>query len=921
MVYSEKNIDKFIKKWQGKGKEKQDDQAYWHDLLSYIFGLTDITNRIEAQKDVIGTDGNTKWIDIYIPETKVIIEQKSLNINLDKPQAGHDGMTPYEQAKMYDNCLPLSEKARWIVTSNFAEIWIYDMESKKPEDSVVKVSLENLQREYKQLRFLYDPKVEQIKHEFEISKEAGDEIGKIYDALIKQYPENPSNDDLKNLNTLCVRLVFCYYAEDAGLFNDESFSNYISSFNPLHLRNGLKELFRILNTPESDRDPFDEPSLLAFPYVNGGLFDGRNNVIPQFDEDTKTILLEAADFNWSDISPTIFGAIFESTLNQETRRNNGMHYTAVENIHKVIDPLFLNDLRAELEDIKAYKQPNVRHQKLRSFQDKLASLNFLDPACGSGNFLTETYISLRRLENEAIEQLSSTLMFTTEKDTLIKVHLQQFFGIEINDFAVSVAKTALWIAENQMMNITKSMVINADTLNFLPLTSYTNIKEGNALRIDWNEVIHSEKCNFIMGNPPFVGARLMDKNQKEDISIIFKGWKNAGNLDYVSCWFKKSSDYMSGTNIKAALVSTNSLTQGDSVATLWEPLFNDGIQINFAYRTFRWDSEANIKAHVHCVIIGFHKSSYSGEKTLFDGEDKASVRNINAYLVNAQNVFVKSRSVPFDNNIPQVMFGSMANDDKGKLSNYSSEEKANIIKAYPESEKFFKRIIGSEEYINNKERWCIWLDNVSPEEYMNIPPIMNAINAVKVSRSNSEREATRKLAKYPMLFGEIRQPNKEYMLIPRTSSENRRYIPMGYISPDVIANDATIISPDAELYHFAVLTSSVHMAWMRTVAGRLKSDYRYSAKIVYNNFPWCDLTDSNKAIFSKTAQDILNARANHPGATLADLYGENFELFTDLAEAHEANDKAVMKAYGFKANMTEPQIVAELMKMYQELTK
>ena len=921
MAVRDKNISKFISKWQGRGKEKQDDQAYWTDVLSYIVELTDITNRIEPQKDVIGPDGNTKWIDIYIPETKVIIEQKSLNIDLSKPQAGHDGMTPYEQAKMYDNCLVRSEKARWIVTSNFAEIWIYDMEAKKPEDTVVKVSLDNLQREYKQLSFLYDPHVEQIIREFEISKEAGNKIGTIYEALLKQYPKKPTEDDLKNLNSFCVRLVFCYYAEDAGLFEDGLFSNYMKSFNPQHLRTGLKELFRILNTKYEDRDPFEEKVLLDFPYVNGGLFDGRNNVIPQIDEKIKDILISAADFDWSDISPTIFGAIFESTLNQDTRRDNGMHYTAIENIHKVIDPLFLNDLKSELEDIKASKQPNVRVQKLHAYQDKLASLAFLDPACGSGNFLTETYISLRRLENDVIATLNRDQMefIGAVNSSPIKVRLDQFNGIEINDFAVSVARTAMWIAENQMMEKTKEIIVNADSLNFLPLSSFTKIREANALQVDWNDIVSVDDCNYIMGNPPFVGARLMKKEQKADVAKVFDGWKKIGNLDYVSCWFKKCSDYIRGTKIKAALVSTNSITQGESVSILWEPLFNAGLNISFAHRTFRWDSEATIKAHVHCVIIGFQMYPATGNKYIYDKDTTIVAKNINAYLLDYDNVFVKNRTKPLSPSVPNMLFGNMANDDKGKLSNYSTEEKDAIVKHHPNSVKLFRKVVGSEEYINNIDRWCIWLKDVAPEEYINIPPIVSAISAVKKARSESDRDATRKLAKFPMLFGEIRQPDKEYLLIPRTSSENYRYVPMGFVASDIIANDATLIVPDAELYHFAILTSSVNMAWMKVVAGRLKSDYRYSAGIVYNNFPWCSLDDSIIAELTETAKNIIKARENHPNLSLADLYGERYDLFTDLVDAHEANDKAVLKAYGFKTGITDFDIVVELMKMYQNL--
>lgn len=919
MAVSEKNIRKFINKWQGRGKEKQDDQAYWTDLLSYIFELTDITNRIEPQKDVIGPDGNTKWIDIYIPETKVLIEQKSLNINLANPQAGHDGMTPYEQAKMYNDSLPHSEKARWIVTSNFAEIWIYDMESKKPEDSVTIVRLDNLLREYKQLRFLYDPQVEQIKREFEISKEAGDEIGKIYDALIKQYPENPSVDDLKNLNTFCVRIVFCYYAEDAGLFEEELFKKYIKSFNPQHLRNGLKELFRILNTQDSERDQFEEPSLLRFPYVNGGLFDGKNNVIPQLDENIQKVLIEAADFNWNDISPTIFGAIFESTLNQETRRNNGMHYTAVENIHKVIDPLFLDDLKLELKTIKESRQPNVKIQKLRDFQDKLASLTFFDPACGSGNFLTETYLSLRKLENEAIEQLSSSLMITLSSDTLIRVHLQQFYGIEINDFAVSVAKTALWIAENQMMKKTKELIINADTLNFLPLTSFTNIKEGNALRMDWNDVIPASECSYIMGNPPFVGTKKQSPSQKEDMKIVFYNNKKYKKLDYVSAWFKKTADYTKDTAISNAFVATNSITQGEMVSLLWNQLLCDyGMHINFAYRTFRWDSEAKIKAHVHCVIIGF---SYNAVKSpiIYDGNETIVCKQINGYLKDAPPISIpKNQKSLFG--LPEMIKGSQLFDG-GNYIFETREDRDNFVNKEPRAANLIHRYFNSFNFLHSEsvEQYCLFLDDCQPTEIKSMPSVLQKVADVKHFRENHKAKEVRAVKDTPSKYYIANIPQKPCIVIPVVSSQRREYIPIDFGEKGAIYTNALNYIEDTSLFLFGLLNSSVHNSWMRYYAGRLKSDYRYSKDLIYNNLPVPIIDVDMKEAIEKTAQDIITARNKYPGNSLADLY-DPLTMPIELRKAHEANDKAVKKAYGFKLNMTEPEIVSELMKMYQKIT-
>lgn len=719
---------------------------------------------------------------------------------------------------------------------------------------------------------------------------------------------------------LCVRLVFCLYAEDAGLFGKHGiFHDYLEKFNTDDLRRALIDLFKVLDTKPQDRDPYMKEDLAQFPYVNGGLFADENIEIPNLNDTVKELLLSNAseDFDWSDISPTIFGAVFESTLNPETRRSGGMHYTSIENIHKVIDPLFLDDLKSELDGILMIKVLKARKEKLLAFQQKLSELKFLDPACGSGNFLTETYLSLRRLENKALEAYQGgQIGFGDENINPIKVSIGQFYGIEINDFAVTVAKTALWIAESQMMHETENILhLN---LEFLPLKSYTNIIEGNALRIDWNDVIPNGELNYIMGNPPFVGARLMNESQKEDISNIFKGTKGSGNLDYVSCWYKKATNYIDNTKIEVAFVSTNSITQGEQVAILWKDILERGVNINFAYRTFRWDSEASLKAHVHCIIIGFSFIKRT-EKYLYENDKVKKANNINPYLIDAPNVYIESHSSPLCN-VPKMDFGSMPNDG-GFLSNYSKEQKEDICNRYPNTEDLFKNIVGAEEFINNKERYCIWLKDVEPSIYKSNSIIMEAIKNVKDLRENSNREATRKLAITPYLFGEIRQPKTDYLLVPSTSSERRRYIPIGFFDSNTISSNANLVIPNATLYNFGVLTSNVHMAWVRTVAGRLKSDYRYSAKIVYNNFPWCNPTEEQKKKIEKTAQAILDARALYPNSSLSDLYDE-LTMPKELRKAHQENDKAVMVAYGFDwRKMTESDCVAELMKMYQEIIK
>ena len=915
----EQAAKKFIEFWKDKGDEKSDTQSFWISLLHDVFGVDDPTKFIEFEKRV--RIENKSFIDGYIPSTKVLIEQKSISKDLNKPELQSDKseLTPYGQAKRYSDNLDYNERARWIITCNFKEFQIYDMDKIHSEPIILK--LEELPKQYYVLQFLIDSKDIEIQKEEEVSFKAGELVGKLYDEIVKLYIDPENEDTLKSLNMLCVRIVFCLYAEDAGLFGKHNmFHDYIEKFSGEDLREALIKLFKILDTPNEERDPYLKEELAQFPYVNGGLFEKEDIEIPRLNDTIKNILLNeaSADFDWSDISPTIFGAVFESTLNPETRRSGGMHYTSIENIHKVIDPLFLNELKYELDTIIAEPVLKTRKKKLLEYQEKLAALKFLDPACGSGNFLTESYLSIRRLENKMIASYTQgQIQLGAEELNPIKVSIKQFYGIEINDFAVTVAKTALWIAEAQMYHETQE-IINMKQ-DFLPLKTYTHITEANALRIDWNDVVPSNELNYIMGNPPFVGARLMNVGQKEDVNKIFKDVKNAGNIDYVGCWYIKSAEYMKNTNIQAALVSTNSICQGEQPAILWKKLIEEGIFINFAYKTFRWDSEASIKAHVHCIIVGFSYIN-NKDKFIYSKEKIYKAKNINGYLIDAPNIFIESRNTPISN-VSKMDFGSMPNDG-GYLSNYSKEQKDEILKQYKNSEKLFKKILGAEEFINNKERYCIWLKDISPIEYKDIKPINDAIKKVEEIRYESKREATKKLADIPNLFGEIRQPNTDYLLVPSTSSEGRNYIPIGFFNKDVISTNANLIIPNATLFEFGVLTSNVHMAWMRTVAGRLKSDYRYSAKIVYNNFPWINPTDKQKEAIEKTAQDILNARNLYPECSLAELYGKHFKYYNELYKAHKNNDAAVMNAYGFDwRKMSEDDCVAELMKLYQDLIK
>ncbi len=916
---------KFAAFWKDKGYEKGQSQTFWLTLLSDVLGVEDVGSFITFEEQV--KLDHTSFIDGIIPSTHVLIEQKSIDKNLKAAIKQSDGslLSPFQQAKRYAAELPYSQRPRWIVICNFAEFHVYDME--RPGGDPEVILLADLEKEYYRLQFLVDTGSEHIKKEMEISLQAGELVGVLYDALLKQYKDPSSQSTLQSLNKLCVRLVFCLYAEDAGIFGGKSmFHDYLRDVPVSGIRRALVELFKILDQKPESRDKYladDNPALAAFPYVNGGLFNDEDIEIPPFTEELKTLLLENAseDFNWSDISPTIFGAVFESTLNPETRRSGGMHYTSIENIHKLIDPLFLDGLKAEFAEIKEITVDRTRKAKLESFQMKLAGLEFLDPACGSGNFLTETYISLRRLENETLSLLHRGQIMLDVGDP-IQVSIGQFYGIEINDFAVTVAKTALWIAESQMMKETEDVVHMS--LDFLPLKSYANITEGNALQVDWASVVPKHELNYIMGNPPFVGYSLQSKAQKDDILSVYvdekgKPYKTAGKIDYVSGWYFKAAQLMQGTAVRTAFVSTNSITQGEQVAGVWKPLYERfGIHIDFAHRTFRWDSEASIKAHVHCVIVGFSNEPNPAPKRIYTTERYQEVENINPYLLDAPNVFIDSRTNSICN-VPQMVYGNKPTD--GGFLFLSPEERDELLKREPGTEKFIRQIYGATEYINNKARYCLWLVGASPSELRKSPFIMERVEQVRQFRLNSTKAATQRSADTPTLFQEIRHPDSEYIIIPRHSSETRRYIPFGFVQPQIVVNDAVQIIPDAKIYHFGIMMSNVHMAWTRAVCGRIKSDYRYSKDVVYNNFPWPTPTDTQKAKIEQTAQAILDARARYPESSLADLYDE-LTMPAELRKAHQDNDRAVMQAYGFSVrDMTESICVAELMRMYQSLTE
>lgn len=924
------NIKKFVDRWTGHGYEKGESQTFWIELLQDVLQVDHPTSIISFESQV--KLSHTSFIDAYIPLTKVMIEQKSIDKDLSAPVPQSDGsqLTPFQQANRYAHQLPYSKHPRWIVTCNFRSFYIYDMEHPQGEPFVV--LLENLEKEWHLLKFLVDDGDAKLKHEMEVSMAAGDLVGRIYEAFLRPFGDNPTPEDLHALNVLCVRLVFCLYAEDAGVFDKDQFYNYMKSFNPENMRIALRDLFQVLDTPVAQRDRFLEPKLAAFPYVNGSLFKQRTGeMIPPFTAETANILLDKASigFDWSDISPTIFGAVFESTLNPETRRSGGMHYTSIENIHRVIDPLFMDDLTAEFETIAELPHGKQRTAQLNAYQDKLASLRFLDPACGSGNFLTETYISIRRLENRVISELNQgqAVLGFDQQMSPIKVDIHQFYGIEINDFAVTVATTALWIAEAQMMNETERIV--SFTNDYLPLKTYNNIHEGNALRVNWEEVIDPKELDYIIGNPPFVGYSLQSKEQKEDILSIYldekgKPYKTAGKIDYVAGWYWKASVLMdqalkAGNTIRAALVSTNSITQGEQVAAIWKPLYERfNIHIDFAWRTFRWDSESALKAHVHCVIVGFSVARDSHKRVLFINEEtRRSCNNINFYLTEEDNIFIEAKSKPLCE-VPILQNGGKPTE--GGFLIMTADEKNALIQANPLAQKWVRPYMMGKDFIDRKTRFCLWLVGANPCEVRQCNQVMMRIENVRQYRLASPKVATQQKADTPMLFDEVRECKTNYVAIPKVSSERRRYIPMEYLSKEIIPGDKLFMLQDGSLFHFGILTSNVHMAWMRAVCGRLEMRYSYSNTIVYNNFPWPTPTEEQKAKIEQTAQAILDARALYPDSSLADLYDE-VTMPVELRKAHQDNDRAVMQAYGFPIkNFTESDCVAKLLEMYKALT-
>ena len=917
MNETELRIKKFSDEWQGRGYEKGDTQKFWLALLREVLNVDESDKLIDFEKPV-KIDKRTKFIDGYIAKTKVLIEQKALGVDLSKGA--------FAQANFYADNLPPSEKPRWIVTCNFAEFIIYDLAKMNSVEYGLGVKaykpltfkLNELHFVYPRLKFFVDPNADPLP-EIEISLTAADIIKIIYEAFEENYKWANVNGYKIFLDKLCTRLVFCFYASYAQIIDDKKFFKYLAKFDGARRFDALQKMFAVLNTDKKERPADLDDELKNFPHINGKLF-AEEIPLPKFNRfagnpvDKITAADNPEKINWRKISPPIFGAMFESVLNDDTRRAGGMYYTSTDNIQKVIAPLFLDDLHKEF--ITATRCKN-RAQALLDLQDKIANLKFLDPACGSGNFLTATYLSLRELENKILKKLRALKVKFPANP--VRVSINQFYGIEIHDFAVAVAQVAMYIAENQMLQQTNDEL--AMNLAAFPLKNYAKIVCANALRVDWLEVFGEnapDNFDYIIGNPPFVGARMKSAAQTADIKHVFDGWQNVGNLDYVTCWYKKAADFIQGSAIRCAFVSTNSVCQGDQVGALWKNLFAAGVHIDFAHRTFKWLNDSDNMAHVHCVVVGFSSAHNDKPKLIFDGDKVHVATNINAYLVDGENIFVESRNTPIQEGVPEIGIGNKPIDGGNYL--FTPDEMEDFIKHEPDAEKYFHPWYGAEEFIRGKRRFCLWLGDLPLEEIKKMPLCRERVEAVKNYRLASKSAGTRKIAATPTRFHVENFPRGNYILVPSVSSERRRYIPMGFMPPSVIASNLVLVIRDATLYHFGVLTSSIHMAWVRTIGGRLESRYRYSKDVVYNNFPWCAVTLRRRQMIEETAQKILDVRAKFDGWTFAALYDPQ-TMPDELRLAHKANDYAVALAYGFEDFWTdEAAIVAELMKIYKRLT-
>ncbi|MGD9887897.1 MAG: class I SAM-dependent DNA methyltransferase [Halothiobacillaceae bacterium] len=882
----------FSNEWADASRENADAKPFWVSFFN-VFGLS--AKRVASFEEPVKKLGAKQgFIDLFWKGV-LLVEHKSRGKNLD---------AAYTQALDYFPGIQERDLPRYIIVSDFARIRLHDLENGEEHE----FQLEELHQNIQLFGFIAGYQTRSFGTQDPVNIKAAELLGRLHDTF------EASDYSGHALEVLLVRILFCLFAEDTSIFERQIFQDFIEQRtheDGSDLGARLAHLFQVLNTPPEKRGKNLDDQLAAFPYVNGKLF-GETLLIPDCNRAMREALLNCSALDWSRISPAIFGSLFQSVMDSRERRNLGAHYTTETNILKAIHPLFLDTLETELAACKTTRQ-------LEAFHDKLAQIRVFDPACGCGNFLVIAYRELRRLELETLQRLRTHGQLALDTSALVLVDVDQFYGIEIEEFPAQIAQVALWLTDHQM-NMRVSEAFGQYFVR-LPLKKAPNIVHGNALRLDWHDVVAPEKLSYIVGNPPFIGAKFLNDAQRSEMTGIFAGVKNAGLVDYVSAWYRKATDYMQANPaIHAAFVSTNSITQGEQVGALWPDLLARGIKLHFAHRTFQWTSEARGKAAVHCVIIGFGLRDVS-EKWIFEYDNPKSephaikVSRINPYLVDAPDVVLANRSKPLCA-VPEIGIGNKPIDGGHYL--FTPDERDAFIAIEPNAAQWFRRWLGADEFINGYERWCLWLGDCPPNELRRMPEALKRVEAVKQFRLASKSAPTRKLAETPTRFHVENMPDSTYLLVPRVSSEKRVYVPIGFIRVDTLTSDSALISKNATPYHFGILTSMMHNAWMRAVAGRLESRYRYSAGIVYNNFPWPEPTDKQRASIEQCAQAVLDARADFPAATLADLYDPR-TMPPELVKAHQALDKAVDAAYGVRSFESEAKRVAFLFERYQQL--
>lgn len=919
MAGKKSDAESFASRWANKGNENQDTQRFWIDFYQNVLGVEDAVSRLEFEKPV-STDASTHegYIDVFIPSAKTLVEQKSLGIDLAKEETRQGRkVTPAKQGNAYAQGMPLSQQPRYIIACNFSDFWVFDRERDSLcREPLFELPLAELPKNLAAIQFLKGGAEAPVTISRAVSVEAGKIMSKLHDQVAEAFDDPDTPENHHALSVLMTRLMFLMFCEDSGLVAPNAFRDYVAHFSSGDLRRGLKDLFVWLDTKDEDRDKYAESWLKKLPYMNGGLFREKTEIPPLSENFRHTLIVEGCqEFDWTGVSPTVFGSIFEGALSHDHRRANGQHFTSPENIHKVIDPLFLDGLKSEFEEACAKPVAGgARTRALKDLHEKIGGISILDPAAGSGNFLTESYLCLRQLENRILFELQGdqvSFSFEDSGDRDVLVSLKNFHGIELEDFACCVARTALWIAEKQADADTAK--VTQRVYQELPLTDYEGIVNANALRIDWNDVVPTNEVDFIIGNPPFIGKKEQSSEQKKELKDTFGG-RNVGNLDYVGGWFKKAADYIGSGSAKAAFVATNSISQGEQPALLWPPIFDAGLKIAFARRTFTWSSQADDEAHVHVVVISI--ANRPSNVRLYDGSSVKNAAEINPYLFPGTSSAVNSRSCPLSQ-VPAMSYGSMPIDNGCLI--LSKDEADEIVDSDPELTSVVRKYLGGKEFLSGAERYCLWFKDIDPTVALKSPFIMERIEKCKAFRESSNRPQTRAAAVTPYLFGEIRQPDSSALVFPKVSSGTRRYIPIGFVPPETIISGSALMIPCATIFHFGVLSSTFHNAWMRVVAGRMKSDYQYSANIVYNNFVWPEANGRAVADIERAAKAVLDVRERHSDLSLAKLYDmRSAPLLPDLYDAHADLDRAVEMAYGVDFGGNEDQIVSHLFQLYSE---